>query len=336
MPYRWYIFLAAVLRWIYFSSVRVVGALPSETRPRIMVASHRNGAIDGYMVMAAFPDARFLLSAQLLRNGFLRLMFGGIPVVRKKDRERYGMRAADSANPILAGCKQVRTGGGLVMFPEGSSEWGPHPQAYEGGTARMVRMLLDDCIDFEVVPVGLYYRAPDRFRSAVEVLVGAPIALPERGTLDRRAWELKIHEAISTALNDVSPNCPDMTSFERVERLAAEDAANGSSYAVAFKHHERNGANGSLPVSRPARLTPVWRVLCGLPGLVLLAPILLIGARVGRKADGRNTVTFFRMAGGFAAALVWIPAFLVLSLLWPEPMLILLVLAVIGWPAFQR
>jgi 1-acyl-sn-glycerol-3-phosphate acyltransferase len=335
VPHCWYLVVASQLRRIYFSSVRIVGS-PLKARARqIIISSHRNGAVDGYAVIHAFPRARFLVSAQLLRNALLRLMFGGIPVVREKDRTRYGMRAADHANPILVACRHVRDGGSLAMFPEGSSEWGPRPLPYETGTARIVRMLLSEGVPVEVVPVGLFYRCPDRFRSALEILVGDPVALPKQGGADRREWERQIHEALTQALDAVSVDCADLASFERAERLAAADAADGGSYAIAFKRHEREDTK--IPVEARATVrTPLWGLLCGLPGMVLLAPVLLVGYLAGRKAESRNTVTFFRMAGGFAASLIWLPILLVLLFIFPLPTLLLLALAVLGWPAFRR
>ena len=335
----WLNLLAWLLCKIYFSSLRIVGA-PLRRQPRqLILCSHRNGAIDGYCVLQAFPQARFPLSVQLLRSPLLRLMFSGIPVVRQKDRERYGESASKYGNTIRAACEHLRSAGTLAMFPEGSSEWGPHPLPYEPGTARIVRMLLDKGMPLEVVPLGLFYRVPDRFRSSVEILLGEPVVLPARKDADLRTWEQEIHIALSSALDAVSVNCPDTATFEQVERLARIDADRGQSYALAFKRWEQQAIQG-LPdlsdgVSVPPR-PPLWRLLCGLPGMALLAPVLLAGLLVGRKADARNTVTFFRMAGGFAMALLWLPILVALFCFFPLPMLCWSLLATAGWPMFKR
>ncbi|MDR0274246.1 MAG: hypothetical protein LBI48_02685 [Burkholderiaceae bacterium] len=332
----WFNLLAWLLCKVYFSSVRIVGAPLRRRTHQLIVCSHRNGAIDGCCVKLAFPRALFPLSVQLLRNALLRLMFTGIPVVRPKDRERYGESVAGHGSVIRAACAHLRAGGALAMFPEGSSEWGPRPLPYHSGTARIVRILLDEGVPLEVTPLGLFYHAPDRFRSGVEILLGEPVALPARQGADPREWERQIHAALSQALDTVSVNCPDVASFERVERLARADARRGQSYALAFKHWERQAAQG-LPSDAPApRGTPLWRWLCGLPGMALLAPVLLIGFLAGRKADARNTVTFFRIVGGFAAALLWLPALAVLFGFFPLPMLCWSALAAAGWPAFKR
>ncbi|MDR2188984.1 MAG: hypothetical protein LBE62_13240 [Azonexus sp.] len=332
----WFVLLSRLAFSIYFSRRRIVGAPPRQRPCQLIVCSHRNGAIDGYGVKSLFTRALFPLSVQLLRNPLLRLMFTGIPVVRQKDRERYGIPASAGGSVIQASCAHLRAGGVLAMFPEGSSEWGPHPLPYQPGTARIVRILLEEGAPLEVVPLGLFYRAPDRFRSSVDMLLGEPIALPARQEEDKRQWEQRINTALAEALDAVSVNCPDVATFERVERLAGADADNGQSYALAFKHWQRQAAEG-LPEAIPAPdKTPLWRWLCGLPGMTLLAPVLLAGFLAGRQADARNTVTFFRMAGGFAMALLWLPVLIALFCFCPLPIACWGVLAAAGWPAFQR
>ena len=325
---RWHCFIAWLLRSFYFCRIRIVGATPSPQPHQLILCSHRNGAIDGYCVMAAFPQARFLLSVQLLRIWLLRLLFCGIPVVRDKDRERYRLDKQAFSNPIAAACQALRDGDLLATFPEGSSEWGPHPLPYQPGTARIVRMLLAEEVPLQVVPLGLFYRAPDRFRSDVDVLLGEPIVLPARGDDDKRAWEARIDQALADALNAVSVNCPDQATFERVERLAAADTTRDETYALAFKRHEAQGGSQTLPPPPPER--NALRGLC-LTAMVLLWPVLFTGWLVGKKADARNTVTFFRLVGGFAMALLWLPLLAVLAICFPWPLFVLSLIALAGW-----
>ncbi len=333
-PSLWHIALAWLLRTFYFRHIRVVGAKVQQKPHQLILCSHRNGAIDGYLALAAFPRAKFLLSAQLLRFWLLRLMFTGIPVVRDKDRERYDMARQSHGNPILAARDYLRQGGILCTFPEGSSEWGPRPLPCQPGTARIVRMLLAEGIPLEVIPMGLFYQAPDRFRSDVDILIGKPVELPAQGSDDRHAWEAKIDAALTAALHAVSPDCPDMPTFERVERLAVADAANGESYAVAFKRRETGVALPPVPaVALPRRRN--WRDALALPFVavfaVVLGPILLAAWLAGKKADGRNTITFFRLLGGVGATLFWLPVLIVIGFFYLRWMLLAAALAWIGW-----
>lgn len=331
-PPRWHRFIAWLLRNFYFR-VRIVGARTPSQSQQLVLSSHRNGGIDGYLVLAAFPGANFLVSVQLLRSRLLWLMFAGIPVVRAKDTQRYGIRKQQFGNPISAALACLRVGASLAIFPEGSSEWGASPLPYEPGTARIVRMALDGGMPIEVVPMGLFYPAPHRFRSRAEVLVGEPVVLPAQDGRDRRAWEAEIATTLAAALDAVSVNCSDAESFARVERLAAADSADGSSYALAFKAREAQARVGTLaeaPAAAAATRYP-WDWLCVMIAALVLAPVLLAGDVAGRKADARNTVTFFRMAGGLVVALVWVPVLLLLAAVCPKVMLPALALAALGW-----
>ena len=327
-----------LLRGFQFGRVVVSGAReqPSRLRGgRLVLASHRNGAIDGYQVLRAFPRIQFLASVQLLRNRFLRLMFTGIPVVRGKDRERYGIERGSFDDPVAAACAHLRAGGDIAIFPEGTSEWGHRPQAYRAGAARIARVLADQGFDLEVVPVGLFYSAPDRFRSLAEVRVGAPVMLPARGGRDDRGWEQVLQETFGTALDAVSVDCPDAASFEAAHRHANAAMRRGRSFAEAFLGRQEALRAGATPASvADAAAAPAWVRIArcaALACMLALWPVLLAAWLAGRKADARNTITFFRMAGGLAMALAWLPLLAVALVAWPCATTGLLLLAAIGW-----
>jgi 1-acyl-sn-glycerol-3-phosphate acyltransferase len=335
--------LARLLRGFYFGRIRIVGARrqPAPRRGgRLIVSSHRNGAIDGYTVLRAFPGAQGLVSIQLLQHPLLRWMFDGIAVVRGKDRERHGVRRDAFAHPVDAGCAQLRAGGDLVVFPEGSSEWGWHPLPYQRGATRIACTLLAEGVSLELVPLGLHYQTPDRFRSRVEVLVGAPVELPARADDEsERDWELRLHQAIAAALDAVSVNCPDPAGFAAAEAWATARAAAGESYALAFiEAQQRLQALRSLPALPPsprARAWP-WDWVAVAAFMLLAAPVLLAGRFVGSKADARNTVSFFRITGGLVAALAWLPCLLLATYGWPLPLLALWTLGTLGWWRWPR
>ncbi|MDR1349715.1 MAG: hypothetical protein LBJ59_02835 [Zoogloeaceae bacterium] len=330
--------LTALMRGFYFRRVRVLGEPIPTHGARLFLVSHRNGAIDGYMALAACADMQFMLSAQLLRHPFLRLMFTGIPVVRAKDAQRYGMKRSAFGDPLDSACAWLRAGGALGIFPEGYSEWGPHPLPYQAGGARIARRLLEEGVAFQVIPLGLFYRAPDRFRSDVEVLAGPPVVLPaQAGNEHRRFWEKRIGAALGAALDAVSVDCPDRETFEQVERLAAAevDAAAtddaSASYAQAFLRWQTASSRPPVPPLVPLKKPALWAYPCIAVFYLCCAPILGAGAFMGKKADARNTVSFFRFIGGLAAALLWLPALLALFCFFPGQMLVLAALSGVGW-----
>lgn len=255
----WHRGLAATLRGVYSGRVRVHGAPASGSdHPRVILASHRNGAIDGTQVRAAYPRAQFLVSIQLLRHAAARLLFTGIPVVRGKDVERYGLNREEVSDPIDAACNHLRAGGELAIFPEGTSEWGFQPLPYRPGAARIVCRLMEEGLEPEVIPMGLFYSRPDRFRSRAELFRGTPVQLPPRGAGDRAEWEAAVNQALAGALDEVSVNCLDQATFDLVQGRAAARARQGESFSEAFLELQAAvAAGGPVPdTSSPARVGP--------------------------------------------------------------------------------
>ncbi|MFT4232515.1 MAG: hypothetical protein QM606_07060 [Leucobacter sp.] len=354
----WHRFVASCLRDAYFGRVRVTGEpLPEGDRPRLVIASHRNGAIDGVQVQRAFPRAQHLVSLQLLRNPVLRVFFTGIPVVRRQDVERYGMSPDRVSDPVGSGVRHLADGGDLVVFPEGTSEWGHAPGRYQRGAARIWCALEEQCVEVDVIPVGLFYGAPDRFRSIAELRVGPPVRLRDRGDAidpgdERAAARARLgeaHEAMRAALDAVSVRCPDPATFDAVQSAAVRRARSGESFASAFLVEQQRvveaqrraiEAGGAVAArdqadppaaSAPSVSPSSWPRRIGLALMWLFAPVLLAGFAIGRRADARNTVTLFRMLGGGCAAALWIPAVVVIACFWPWPVLVGVAMAVAGW-----
>lgn len=368
---RWgHRFINAAMRTLYFGRIPVLDLSGAESagrdsasadrepqtnpRPRLIISSHRNGAIDGHQVLAAFPRAQFLISIQLIRSWFLRLFIAGIPVIRPKDVERYNLDPASVANPVEAGTAHLRRGGDLGIFPESSSEWGHQPQHYKSGAARIACTLIEEGIDLEIIPVGLFYSTPDRFRSRAEVVRGKPITIPDRIGQDRSVWAAQVAFAMGSALDDVSVNCPDEATFERIQAMAltaARKSSGGSAaFAKAFLDLQNEAATPMTStvtstaadiaatdahVTTDGRADGSSTVLVlrwvGLALMWLFAPVLGAAAFAGSRADGRNTVTFFRLLGGFAAVMVWVPVLIVAAFFWPLVIGIGVVSVVCGW-----
>lgn len=333
----WYRGVQSALRRAYFGRVRVAGTQPGpRRRSRLIVASHRNGALDGSIVLAAFPYAQHLVSLQLLR-GPLRALFDGIPVIRAKDVERYGMDRSQITDPVTAGVAHLRDGGDLVIFPEGTSEWRHAPGTHQRGAAKIWCRLQEEGVDVDVIPVGLFYAAPERYGSTVQPWVGPVLDLPRSTAGPRIEREKEAHRLITDALDAVSVDCPSPAVFDEVQRRAAARSRAGESFAVAFLEEQeaaqgRAGdaagtgpcaagateavnpvAEAAVPsgASVPDRSVAEVAVPSPWPrrlGLLLhwpVWPVLGVAHVVGRKADARNTVSFFRVLGGAGATVVW-------------------------------
>lgn len=331
----WHRCVARLLVHFYYSSLKFM--TPNGQRidpldgkiPTLLLASHRNGATDGWVFNQLLPVAQFLTSVQLLRSRFLRLMFAGIPVVRDKDRQRYGYSRAQAGNPIVHAIAHLKQGGSVIVFPEGTSEWGPGPQPYYPGAAKIIRRLMQDKCRFQVVVAGCFYRAPDRVGSGVELMVGEPLVLPEQGDVSAVEWEQSIQQCLSQALYSVSVNCRDEHMLAQVEAQAWNSLRDGDSFARAFKQAEQQTLSEPV-VAAPQVTHSLWDQLLWRLFILTLLPVWLAGWLTGRRADGRNTTTFFRLAGGFAMALVWLPCLLIAVMFYPW-LLLLYGAAALGW-----
>ena len=222
--------LGGLLRTLYYRRVDILGT-PCRDRPTLYLLSHRNGAIDGIVYQKALGDTPSLISVQLLR-GPLRLLFDGIPVVRGKDRARYGIPADAVAAPVAAAIAQLRAGGSLALYPEGTSAWEPHPLPYHSGMAVIAAKLLAAGVDFVVQPAAAYYSKPDGFRSRVSLIFGAPF-VPQGESV------AELQNELAAALDAVSVNCADAAHFNQVQHAAWQAAQQGEDYGVAFLRAQR-------------------------------------------------------------------------------------------------
>jgi 1-acyl-sn-glycerol-3-phosphate acyltransferase len=169
--------LAGVLTRTFFRQVEVEhGERLDSVRPTVVVADHRNGLVDGLLLMAALPRyPRFLGKSTLFRNPLLWpfLQVGGVvPIYRAQDGgSPEGNRRA------FARCHRLLAGGGMVaIFPEGISHDLPALQPLRTGAARIaLEAAGDGVVDVDTVTVTLVYDDKQRFRSRALVRVGVPV-----------------------------------------------------------------------------------------------------------------------------------------------------------------
>lgn len=336
----WHWGIGWLVRKFYFSSIQVVGA-PRSTRPTLWIVSHRNGATDGQVYMQAFGHTPSLISIQLLRHWFLRLMFDGIAVVREKDQQRYGLSAQAAASPVHAAIAQIRAGGSLCLYPEGSSEWRHRPLPYHAGMAVIVARLKAAEADFVVQPAGVFYSKPDGFRSRASIVLG-PAFTPQGQTAKA------IQAELAAALDEVSVNTGSPAAFNAAQAQAWAAAQQGTDYGLAFLQAQQsmaadaNDSNSATaqasqvpqapdqPLSLPPRRTcrKALTKACFVAGF----PLLTLAAKLAESgADGRNNVSFFRVLGGFYGAVLQLALWLVLLCLAPWATLFWLAVGLWGW-----
>ena len=170
--------LRVVLR-IFFRRIEVSGtdSVP-RVGPVIFVLNHPNGLIDPAFLLCLAPRrVSFLAKAPLFRMpiiGAICRAFEAIPVHRRQDT---GSDPSKNAETFEAARAVLLRGGTIAVFPEGGSHSDSKLRPLKTGTARIAlgaAATLPADLILRIVPVGLYYRAKQTFRSVALLHFGNP------------------------------------------------------------------------------------------------------------------------------------------------------------------
>jgi len=146
--------------------------------PVMFVGNHPNGMVDpGLVFVLAKRHITFLAKAPLFKLpvvGWLIRGLGALPVFRKQDDPT---QMAKNAGTLDAAADALAQGRCITIFPEGKSHSEPQLQELKTGAARIALMAAKKGAKVRIVPLGLTYSEKNRFRSAVHVEAGAPIAV---------------------------------------------------------------------------------------------------------------------------------------------------------------
>ena len=161
---------------LYYRASRSGATVPPDG-PVLLVGNHPNSLLDpAFVSWAAARPVRFLAKAPLFRDpkvGWLVRGAGSLPVYRRQDDASQMGRNKDAFRAVF---DALGTGSAVAIFPEGVSHSEPGLVPLKTGAARIAlggAAVIGRA--FPIVPIGLVFRAKDRFRSAAHVLVGASI-----------------------------------------------------------------------------------------------------------------------------------------------------------------
>jgi len=172
--------LARAMARLYYSRIEIAGQenIPAHG-PVLLVANHANSLMDPVIIgIAARRPVHFMAKAPLFRIPiFGRLLFalGMVPAFRAVDNAGEVGRNVESLSKAAAFLAK----GALVgIFPEGKSHDLLKLEQVRSGAARMALQGHEaGARTLVVVPLGINYERKERFRSAIWVKVGEPIAL---------------------------------------------------------------------------------------------------------------------------------------------------------------
>ena len=328
---RWHRVLWTLCARLYFHRIRVVHAERlSREGPTIFLVLHRNGAVDGFVCAAALPPAKWLIAAGLRRSWLGRCFFAGFEVVRAKDGgDRERNRAA------LRACRDwVLAGHRLLVFPEGTSTLGPRHLPFLPGATKIIADVLDALpagAPLAVIPVGIAYEAPTRFRRNVEVVAGEAVPLADcRSAPD--AFEA-VRQRTESALEAMAVDFGTAEHQRDVERLAyaatlgtrrSYDAAlralapgipppvaaswDALSAGMAARRPFLHQGIPLFPLASAGAYLALWLALAPLvAGGWLLNVVPLAGAWAAGRwlPDGANVVSLWRILVGVPLAAAW-------------------------------
>ena len=164
-------------RRIFYSNLKKV---PLE-KPLLFVGNHQNSFMDGVLVGSYLPQPiHFTMRADMFRKPFARFCLRELnvsPVYRIEE----GFENVHKNLEAFTGIYEVlRRNGNFIMFSEGMCVQEKRLQRLRKGTARLAFGAEEKFgIDVNIVPVGINYTYPTKFRKEVMINFSDPFSIME-------------------------------------------------------------------------------------------------------------------------------------------------------------
>jgi 1-acyl-sn-glycerol-3-phosphate acyltransferase len=180
MIYRLLLGLFKITVRLYFSSFKVKGKvnIPSD-KPLLIVANHPSTFMDPIvMAIAANRKIHFIAKGEAFRSKFAKWIlpkFNMIPIYRKEHDPHLTHKNDETFEKVY---EILEDGGAVIIFPEGISITDRILKKLKSGTMRMAlgaEARNDFKLDVHILPMGLNFSNPHRFRSKVEIRIGQAI-----------------------------------------------------------------------------------------------------------------------------------------------------------------
>jgi 1-acyl-sn-glycerol-3-phosphate acyltransferase len=239
--------IVAILRFamrVYFRRVEVFGIenVPRKT-PVIFVLNHPNALVDPAFLLSLAPRrVSFLAKSPLFGMpvlGYLVRAMDSLPVYRHQDE---GEDVSKNREMFVAARKLLAHGGTIGICPEGVSHDEPRLRPIKTGAARIAlgAVSTGEVGDLKIVPAGLYYTSKTKFRSAVLLYFGKPIAvepvLLEADGNPPRSAVRELSNRVECALREVMLDAEHeeaLQTITRAERIFSSEADNEGSESLA-------------------------------------------------------------------------------------------------------
>ncbi|MCC9168026.1 lysophospholipid acyltransferase family protein [Pontibacter harenae] len=190
--------------WVFFKKLEIRNKelIPNEG-PLLVVSNHPNTFMDPVVIAAQLQQpvyfiAKSTIFGSSLQNWLLQRMHL-IPIHRREDAPG---QPVNNDEAFAASFKALATKKTLIIFPEGNSFNERRLRKIKTGTARIAlgaETQSNYSLGTKILPIGLNYSAPTRFRSNVFVNVGQPISVADYA----QAYQSEDAAAILTLTEDI-------------------------------------------------------------------------------------------------------------------------------------
>jgi len=167
---------------IFYGKIEVSGIenIPKDG-PLLIASNHPNGFLEPIIMACLFPrPLHFMVRGDVFRKKWLKpilIKTNQIPIFRFKDgfselrKNESSLRAAHEA---------LENNAAIILFIEGGTENIKKLRSFQKGLGRMAYQFLDSHDqELKVLPVGINFTAPFRWRSRLNLNIAAPISANE-------------------------------------------------------------------------------------------------------------------------------------------------------------
>lgn len=181
MAYSLLAFFLKLVARAFFRQIEITGLeLVPKRGPVIFAGNHPNSLLDPVLIIVtAGRKVHFAAKDTLFKSAILRVFLrglGAVPIARADDHKGKGK--VDNASAFDAMFAVLGAGGAIGIFPEGLSHDASQLARLKTGAARLAFGASATTSEpVAVVPCGLTFIHPSRFRSRVLVQFGDPIFL---------------------------------------------------------------------------------------------------------------------------------------------------------------
>ncbi|WP_162053577.1 lysophospholipid acyltransferase family protein [Pontibacter pamirensis] len=215
--------LYAILKLIYKTGLQVFfhrfevrnhHLMPDEG-PLLVVSNHPNTFMDPIVTASLLRQpVYFIAKSTVFGSGFQSWMLRQMHLIPIHRREDNPDQAVSNEEAFAASFEALQRKKTLLIFPEGNSFNQRRLRKIKTGTARIALGAESDAnyrLGIKILPVGLNYAAPTRFRSDVFVNIGEPIIVADYAAAfqqDGQAAVLALTEEIRQRLESLIIHTP--------------------------------------------------------------------------------------------------------------------------------